>query len=281
MTWLGAILLAVVAGAAEIFPVSGSGHFYILEKLVGLELSAADRTAYLAVLNAGAALALLIFYHRQVGEMLAHALVGIGLVRPTSRQRGVPLPRRQLQLLLLSGFPMLAALLLSRTWRYVEGHEAVLAFVCGLEALSGVAIYFSGRGARGKRDFRQMTASDGLLLGMSQLPAVFPGLSRSGIVLSAAFLRGLSYPTAVEQVGLMGIPVYLSAAVYRWFTAKSLGAVRISTAQGLAGLAISTIAGLVALRTLTEHAAYRKATGFAYWCWGAALIAGILFLIAA
>ena len=37
MTWLGTILLAVAVGAAEIFPVSGSGHFYILEKLLGLE----------------------------------------------------------------------------------------------------------------------------------------------------------------------------------------------------------------------------------------------------
>lgn len=281
MTWLGAILLAAAVGAAEIFPVSGSGHFYILEKLLGLELSAADRTAYLAVLNAGAALALLIFYHRRVGEMVAHALVGLGLVRSAARQRGPSLPRRQLQLLLLASLPMLAALLLRRPRLFVENHEAALAFVCGLEAVSGASIYFAGRGARGKRIQRQVTASDALSLGFAQVLSIFPGLSRSGTVLSAAFLRGLSYPAAVEQVGLMGIPVYLAAAIYRWFTAKSLGTVTVSAGQSLVGLVIAAIVGVFALRTLTERAAYRKPTGFAYWCWGAALIAGILFLIAA
>lgn len=281
MTWLGTILLAVAVGAAEIFPVSGSGHFYILEKLLGLELSAADRTACLAVLNGGAALALLIFYHRRAGEMLVHALVGLGLIRPAARRRAPSLPRRQLQLLLLASLPMLGALLLRRPRLFVENHEAALAFVCLFEAVSGALIYFAGRGARGKRDLRQMTASDGLALGCAQILSVFPGLSRSGTVLSTAFLRGMSYPTAVEQVGLMGIPVYLIAAIYRWFTAKSLGTVTVTAAQSFVGLAISALAGLFALRTLTEHAAYRKPTGFAYWCWGAALIAGILFLIAA
>ena len=170
MTWLGTILLAVAVGAAEIFPVSGSGHFYILEKLLGLELSAADRTACLAVLNGGAALALLIFYHRRAGEMR--------LIRPAARRRAPSLPRRQLQLLLLASLPMLGALLLRRPRLFVENHEAALAFVCLLEAVSGVLIYFAGRGARGKRDLRQMTASDGLALGCAQILSVFPGLSR-------------------------------------------------------------------------------------------------------
>ena len=169
MTWLGTILLAVAVGAAEIFPVSGSGHFYILEKLLGLELSAADRTACLAVLNGGAALALLIFYHRRAGEMLVHALAGLGLIRPAARRRAPSLPRRQLQLLLLASLPMLGALLLRRPRLFVENHEAALAFVCLLEAVSGVLIYFAGRGARGKRDLRQMTASDGLALGCAQM----------------------------------------------------------------------------------------------------------------
>ena len=76
MTWLGAILLAAAAGVTEILPVSGSGHFYLIEKMLGLELSAADTAAFRSALYGGTALALVLFYHRRLGQMLRDLLVG-------------------------------------------------------------------------------------------------------------------------------------------------------------------------------------------------------------
>ena len=115
----------------------------------------------------------------------------------------------------------------------------------------------------------------------AQTLSVFPGLSRMGIVLSAAFLRGANYSGAVEQAGLMGIPASAAAAIYLGISAKKLGPVSVSTGQCAAGFLLTAVVGMITLRVLTDRAAYRKPTGFAYWCWGAALTALVLFLAAA
>lgn len=274
MTWLGAILLAAAAGVTEILPVSGSGHFYLIEKMLGLELSAADTAAFRSALYGGTALALVLFYHRRLGQMLRDLLVG-------SRKPGTSLPRRLLVLLTVSSLPMFLALLLNRTRLAVEASNALLAFVSGFFALSGIVLFFSSRSAREKKDLPQTTVYDGFVMGLAQIPTVFPGLSRVGLLLSAGFLRGLDYPSALEQAGLMGIPVYLAAALTQGFGAKKLGTAAVPVQMLLAGAGISAAAGLLTLRVLTERAAYRKSTGYAYWCWGASLLALVLFLIAA
>ena len=274
MTWLGAILLAAAVGVTEIFPVSGSGHIYLIEKMLGLELTAADAAAFRAALHAGIALALLLFYHRRIGQMLHDLLI-------VSGKRGASFPKRQLLLLIVSSLPMLLAPLLNGSRAAIESSNAVLAFVSGFLALSGIVLFFFGRSARETKDLRQTTGYDGFVMGLAQIPTVYPGLSRMGMLLSAGFLRGLDYASAVEQAGLMGIPVYLAAAISQGVAAKRLGTAALPTQMLLAGAGVSALTGLITLRILTERAAYRKPTGFAYWCWGASLLALILFLIAA
>lgn len=274
MTWLGAILLAAAAGVTEILPVSGSGHFYLLEKVLGLELSAADTAAFRSALYGGTALALVLFYHRRLGQMLRDLLIRSG-------KPGTSLPRRLLVLLTVSSLPMLLALFLNKARIAVEASSALLAFVSGFFALSGVVLFFSSRSAREKKDLPKTTGYDGFVMGLAQIPTVFPGLSRVGMLLSAGFLRGMDYSGALELTGLMGIPVCLAASVSLAMAGKRLGGTAVSVRMLLAGAGISAVFGLITLRVLTERAAYRKSTGYAYWCWGASLLALILFLIAA
>ena len=281
MTWFGALLLAAVAGITEILPVSGTGHLYIVEKALGLELSAADFTAYRGALHLGIAAALLLFYHRQAGQMLRELLVLFGVLRPTSRQRGVPFPRRLFLLLVLSSLPMFAGLALNRFRLQIEGHDLLLIFVGGFLLLSGVLLYFTGRSARETKALQDVTLGDGLLAGLFQIPSVFPGLSRTGLLLSAGLLRGLRYEAAVEFAGLLGIPAFLASGLWQRVEAGKLGEVTVTSSQCFAGAAAAAIIALFTLRFFRERAEYRKPTGFAYWCWGAGLLSVILFLFAA
>lgn len=281
MSWLGAIILAIVFGVTEIYPVSGSGHFFLFEAFLGLDLTQADMAAYRAALYGGIAFALMLFYRRQLGRMVRDLLVSTGVLHPSGRTRGQTFPRRQRLLLTIATLPMLLALLLNRPRLSVERSSSALAFVAAFLALSGTAIFFLGRSARERKDIRKITGGDGLVMGFAQTLSVFPGLSRMGIVLSAAFLRGANYSGAVEQAGLMGIPASAAAAIYLGISAKKLGPVSVSTGQCAAGFLLTAVVGMITLRVLTDRAAYRKPTGFAYWCWGAALTALVLFLAAA
>ncbi len=281
MTWIGAIILAVVAGVTEIFPVSGSGHLYIFEKLLGLELSQADFLAYRGVLHLGIGVALLLFYHKRIGEMLRELLSLFVGNQPNPRKRAVPFPRRLLLLLVLSCLPMFLSLFLNGLRLRVENSDEVLLFVSGFLMLSGLLLYLSGRSAREKKDLQQLTLPDGLMMGLFQVPTVFPGLSRCGMLLSAGMMREAKYSSALEFAGLMGIPVFIISGLTQWFGARKAGASGIPTAMCVAGLFLTVLTALLTLRFLRDRALFRRPTGFAYWCWGAGLLALVLFLIAA
>lgn len=281
MTWIGAIILAVVAGITEILPVSGSGHLYIFEKLLGLELDRSVFLAYRGVLHLGISVALLLFYHRRIGQMFRDLLLRADAARPGSRQKGGSFPRRLFLLLLLSSLPMFLALPLNRLRLQVESSDAALLFVSGFLLLSGILLYLTGRSAREKKSLQQLTLPDGLIMGLFQVPTLFPGLSRCGMILSAGMLREASSGCAVEFAGLMGIPVFFISGLTQWFGARKTGDAAIPTGMCLAGLLITVAVGLITLRFFRERAVFRKPTGFAYWCWGAGLLALVLFLIAA
>ena len=281
MTWIGAIVLAVVAGVTEILPVSGSGHLYIFEKLMGLELSQADFMAYRGILHLGIGAALLLFYHKRMGQMLRELLMLIAGGRPNPRKRTVSFPRRLFFLLLLSALPMFLSLFLNGLRVRIENSDSVLLFVSGFLLLSGIVLYLTGRSARERKNLQQLTLPDALVMGLFQVPTVFPGLSRSGMLLSAGLLREASCGSAVEFAGLMGIPVFLVSGLVQWFGARKTGAATIPTGMCVVGLIITVLVGLMTLRFLRDRAAVRKPTGFAYWCWGAGLLALVLFLVAA
>lgn len=278
MTVFGAILLALAAGMTEIFPVSGTGHFYMIERVLGLSLTQADRSCFQGMLYFGVTLALLLFYRHSLFSMLRELPGMLQGRRPDRRNQEASFARRKLLLWMLSSLPMLAGLLL-RGWKTkLETGEHILLLVSLLLAGNGLLLYFFGRGAREQLGIRQMTLPPALVLGLAQIPSVLPGLSRMGLVLSAALAMGFDCGEAVEYAGLMGIPVFLGAGLLSCL-GSGTESVTIPTALCLATVFITTLSALMTLHLLTKQMKTRKPTGFAYWCWGAAILSLVLFLI--
>lgn len=281
MTILAAVLLALAAGVTEIFPVSGSGHLYILAELLGVPVSGAVFQSFRAMLCLGVSFSGVLFYRTQLFDMVRENLVLLGLLRPGLRQRGEPFGRRLGQLLLLAFLPMLPALLLNSLRQRLEQGDFALAGIGLLLCVSGAVLYFAARGARGKRSIHQMTLSDALAAGLVQILSVFPGLSRVGLTAAVLLSRGLDGPAVAEFTGLMGIPVFFGAGVTQLISAAGRGTPMAGPAYLILGFALSAIAGFFALRFFTELMSRRRPTGFAFELWGAAILALILFLISA
>lgn len=278
MSIFAAILLALAAGITEIFPVSGTGHLNILAKLLGVQTAGAEFRAYRGVVLLGCALALLLFYRWQVLDVLREALVLLGILRPSRRTRGVPFGRRLGLLLVLSSLPMVLSLLLGRLRAAADTGAHGLALVSLFLCLSGVGVFFAGRAAAENRDLRQLTLPDSLLAGGMQVLSVLPGLSRTGCVMCLLMARGLEGTAALEYTGLMGIPALLAAGIRELIAA---GGEAASAPLLILGCALSALTAFFSLRFLTELLSRRRPTLFAYWCWGAAILALILFLISA
>lgn len=281
MTLLAAILLAITAGLTEIFPVSGSGHIFILAKLFGVSTAGAEFLAFRGMLYLGVAFGGILFYHTQIGDMLRESFVLLGLLRPSTRQRGIPFGRRLWMLWVFASLPMLPALLLNRLRLEMEQGAHALILISGLMCLSGAVLYFAARGARGKRTIHEMTLSDAVCAGLLQTLTVYPGLSRVGFTAAILLGRGLDGPAAAEFSGLMGIPVFLAAGVVQLVSARGGGEAIDAVPYLILGFALSALTAFFILRFFTDLMARRRPTGFAYWSWGAGIFALILFLVSA
>ena len=281
MNWLTAILLAVVAGITDILPVSGTAHLFLFEKLFGLHLSDATLLIYRSMVHFGLALALLLYYHHRVWEMLRAAALPEKQQRENKRRKSMSFGRRLLWLQLVSALPMFAALFLDKPRRWLEASYNLPLYLCGFFFLSGLLLYFSGRGASGRKGLQELSLEDGAMIGLWQIPTVLPGLSRGAFTTAAALLQGFDYSTAVVYSGLMGIPTFLAAGIVERLRGAKAGASGLSGAIQAVILLTTALTALLALRVLTDQASRRRPTGFAFWCWGAGIFSLILFLIAA
>lgn len=281
MSIFAAFILAAAVGITEILPVSGSGHLYILAKILGVPVSSGVFLSFRAMICLGTGFAGILFYRTQIWDMLRENLVLLGLLRPAGRQRGVPFARRLGQLLFFSTLPMVPALLLNGLRTRIEQGDGTLAIIAVLLCCSGAVLYYVSRSARGKRSIHQITLADALTAGAVQILSVLPGLSRVALSLSVLLGRGLETSAAVEFAGLMGIPAFLGAGIVQLLGASSGGESFASAPLLILGFALSALAGYFTLRVFTERMAERKPSGFAYWSWGAAILALILFLVSA
>ncbi|MBQ1410408.1 MAG: undecaprenyl-diphosphate phosphatase [Oscillospiraceae bacterium] len=281
MTILAAVLLALAAGITEILPVSGSGHIYLLAEILGVPVTGAAFQSFRAMLLLGVGFAGLLFYHAHLKEMLQENLVLLGVIRPPKRERGVPFGRRLGLLVFMAALPMVLAFFLNTLRKQIETGDYALLYICALLILSGIVLFFTARSARGERIIREMTLHDAILTGIVQILTVFPGLSRSGLVVSVLLHRGMNGTAAAEFAGLLGIPVFLASGLVQLISAGG-GTGSLATAPYLIlGFALSALVGFFTLRFFTDLMAHRSPTVFAYWSWGAGVLSLILFLISA
>ncbi|MBO4419413.1 MAG: undecaprenyl-diphosphate phosphatase [Oscillospiraceae bacterium] len=281
MTILAAVLMAIAAGITEILPVSGSGHLYLLAELFGVPAAGAEFRSFRAVLLLGVGFAGLLFYHTQISDMLRENLVLLGLLRPTNRDRGVPFGRRLGLLTVLAVLPMAAAFLFNGIRKKIETGDYTLVYVSVLLCLSGVVLFLSARSAREKCTIHQMTLHDSIMTGVVQTVTVLPGLSRVGLTSALLLNRGLNGSAVAEFVGILGVPVYLASGLVQLISAGGGEGGFAAVPYLVLGFALSTLVGFFTLRFFTDFMAHRRPTLFAYWSWGAAILAVILFLISA
>ena len=120
----------------------------------------------------------------------------------------------------------------------------------------------------------QLPMRRGLLIGSSQILALLPGISRSGIAMVAGLWRGLSHEDAARFSFLLATPIILAAGVYKipdLFAPLGAGI----HGQVLAGSIASFVCAYLAVRYLTRYFQTRTLTPFAIYC----VVAGSISLV--
>ena len=266
MTAFQAVVMAVLQGVTELFPISSLGHAVILPRLLGwsIDQKAPDFLPYLVVMHLGTATALFLYFWR---DWLSFGRSLLSRTSPRSRaDRGIFL------LVVLATIPAIVVGFAFRKWLGdAFGSPPLAAFFL---IANGFVLYFGDRiagEAVGVLD--QLNWKGALAIGLAQCLALIPGFSRSGLTIAAGVVAGLRHEDSARFSFLMATPIILGATVLEAPKLMHQGA----TLGGAAVLS-GVVAGLVAYASLAflmryfhkhEFEAMRP---FSYYCAAAGLL---------
>ena len=257
MTFAEAALLGFVQGVAEWLPVSSEGVVAAIQTLA-FGADAADAVAFSLWLHLGTALAALAALRKDAAEIARSAIRA-----PTRPTRAAAF----LAVATLTSAPLGLAMLAGLDGFSERLGGLAMALVGALMMITG-ALLLRGRRGGGARTREDVGALDALLVGAAQGLAALPGLSRSGLTVSALLWRGVDRREALALSFLLSVPASVGAGLY-----AALDSGFQTSPQALLALAVSAAVGFAAVRALMGLARRINFGWFALAA-GAAIAAG-------
>jgi undecaprenyl-diphosphatase len=250
--YLQAVILGIVEGLTEFLPVSSTGHLTITEKIMGLKVDDPAITAYTAVIQMGAIVAVLLYFRSDIGRIAVAWLRG--LVKPEYRGS---FDHRFGWYIIAGSIPIGIVGFAGKD--VVTGPLRSLWWVGGSLVAWSVVMWFAERNARQDRTERELTMTDALVVGGLQCLALIPGVSRSGATISAGLFRGLDRVTATRLSFFLSIPALTAAGLYEL---KDVSGSDIGAGQTLVGTAVSFVVAYAAIAWLLRFVAHHSISWF-------------------
>jgi undecaprenyl-diphosphatase len=196
-----AIILGILQGLTEFLPISSSAHLILLPWLMGWKPLG---LVFDVMLHAGTLLAVLVYFRRDWRE-----LADAAWLRLKGRAEGENRPPL-VEALVVGTLPAVVVVLLAR--HFIENYARVPIVTVFTLAGFGLLLAWSDHRSRGAKGVREIRIRDGLLVGMAQSLALVPGVSRSGITITAALLLGFSRRESARFSFLLAGPIIAMGA---------------------------------------------------------------------
>jgi undecaprenyl-diphosphatase len=204
ITYWQSIILGIVEGITEFLPISSTGHLTITESLLNLKTNDPGVTAYTAIIQVGAIAAAIIYFWRDIVRIVVSFVRG--LFSADARQTA----DWRLSLAVVIGSIPIAVIGLALK-SFIENDLRSLWIVAAALILWSGVIVFAERAATQQRGEHDVSPMDGFIIGVVQIFALIPGVSRSGATISAGLLRDLDRVTATRMSFFLGIPALTAA----------------------------------------------------------------------
>ncbi len=258
-----AIVLGVIQGLAEFLPISNSAHLALTPWLLGWEEAG---LAFDVALHVGTLLAVL-WYFRKEWIRLTMAAIDILLERSIRTEE-----QRRVLFLIVATIPGgIAGLLLNRYAETIFRSPTLIAI--NLMVMGGI-LWIADRMGRVARPLENMRMRDAVIIGLAQIAALVPGVSRSGSTITAGLAMGFTRESAATFSFLMSMPITAAAALF-----KVPEALRVPDAAGpvLFGIIASAASGWLAIAVLLRYVQRHSYGIFALY--RIVLGAAVLFII--
>lgn len=219
------IILGIVQGLTEFLPVSSSGHLAILENYFGI----ADPVALAIFLHFGTFLATLVFFAKPIAELLKGAF--------KREQQSI----NYILNIIIGSVPIVIFALLLRT--QIEETFKNMTVVSIFLGITGLVLIMT---MIFKKSNKRINVFSALIIGLAQMFALFPGISRSGMTISAGLFSKTSPEESFKFSFLLSLPAILGANILELKTISVID----NPISILIGMFFSFIFGLIALSIL-------------------------------
>lgn len=246
MSPLHAVILGIIQGLTEFLPVSSSAHLVLVPRLLGWP---EHTMAFDIALHMGTLLALLAVFGRDLWGLAA-----VAVTRPTS-DSGRFAWQVALATVPAAGLGLLLDDYIERVVR-----TQLLAMVGSLVAL-GILLWWADRSGAKRLGMHALSGWQVLLVGCAQALALFPGVSRSGVTMTAALLLGMRRDEAARLSFTLSFPVILGAGVLKL---QDLTRADLNLSFWL-GVVAAAITGYLVIRGLLDYLKCGNYLAFAIW----------------
>ena len=256
MEYLAAVILGVVQGLTEFLPVSSSAHLILVPWLFGW---VPEGLVFDVAVHIGTSVAVLVYFWRDWVELAQEMWRGLAQRDPFGN------PKRRLAWFLVAGTlpAVVAGLALEK---HIESHLRSPLITVATLTVFGLLLYYAERKGTQTRGLDDFNWGDSFWIGVSQAVALIPGVSRSGITMTAAMLRDVDKPAAARYSFLLSTPIIVGAvALEAWkLTRISLYPLPTTYPAGAAapgvnwgvmavGIASAAITGFLGIRYLLRY----------------------------
>ena len=258
MDFIQSIILGIVQGLSEFLPISSSGHLVILPWIFNWQ---DQGLAFDVALHWGTLLAVLAYFRKEWIEMFKSLLPNSVEANLPQNLRKVNFRNRQLFFfILLASIPgAIFGFLFKNLAENIFRSPLLIVFT-----LSGFAFFLWWFDKKGKKEkfLKNLNWRAALFIGFSQALAIIPGVSRSGITITAALALGFERRAAARFSFLLAAPIIFGAGLVK---IPSLVNGNINFPIILIGILSSSIAGFLAIKYLLRYLETRSYNIFVYY----------------
>lgn len=254
MNYFYAIFLGLLQGATEFLPISSSGHLALVESFLGIEEAG---LAFDVALHLGTLLGVLIYFRRDFSMMFT-ALLRPRVLGDKARQQ------RFLALYICLGtIPAVVAGYLLKDAAETVFRTPLL--IAGSLAVGGLLLLLADKLGKHQRSMKTIGLADTAVIGLCQALALMPGVSRSGITMTAGLMMGFNRMSAARFSFLLSAPIILGAGVYNLPAIISQGSEPGQLGFFLAGFITAAVSGYLVIAFLLRFVQSHSFAVFAYY----------------
>ncbi len=248
---LQALIMGVVQGLTEFLPISSSGHHILIPYLLGWDDAFIESLAFSVVLHAGTLAALLVYFRADWMRMIPAFFASL-----RDRSIGEDRDRRLIWLLVLSTLP--AAVIAFLLNDIVEDNVRQPGLVAVMLVIGGAILWIADKWGPRTHTIDRLTARGAVGIGFAQALALVPGVSRSGISMSAALFAGLDRADAARYSFLMATPITAMAVAYETLKIVRGDVGGAEPAALVVGIIASFVSGILAIAVLLRYVRTRS-----------------------